>query len=279
MATQTPNSDFGSRTDTAIVSGSDARNKLKASLPKNWRKINSWITLFFLVLWGFWYVPGYFRSARQAMSSSTQEERPQVAPPDPRRYPSRMVVGREWSEWVENPANYYMVATPIEEVAYEAQVNLSNSEPYRVDRGGPIPRIAPPKKLQRVRFRVVEDEVVDRVTIQITYTPLPRKSPVRTSRHTIPTDTMLRIIAKCESGGQHFDREGNVLKNPGSNAIGKYQIMVPDHEVPAKRKGLDIWTEEGNEAYARYLLGTSWTREWEKDPLSKRCLERELQLL
>ena len=90
---------------------------------------------------------------------------------------------------------------------------------------------------------------------------------------TAPAEVVLPIIAFCESGGRQFDDEGNLIGNPTTTAVGKYQIMASLHEEKAQSMGLDIRTLEGNEAYAEFLYQESGTKHWETDPRSKNCWE------
>lgn len=94
----------------------------------------------------------------------------------------------------------------------------------------------------------------------------PQMTPWRLS-----ADVVLPIIARCESGGRQFDELGNLIKNPDSSAIGKYQILASLHEERAKSLGFDIRTLEGNEGYAYFLYGESGTKAWEADSRSLAC--------
>lgn len=83
------------------------------------------------------------------------------------------------------------------------------------------------------------------------------------------TDTpVLTEIAKCESQFKHFDKNGKLLKNPNSSAIGAFQIMSSLHYKQAEKLGLDINTLQGNLAYAKYLYDKEGTRPWNA---SKAC--------
>ena len=70
-------------------------------------------------------------------------------------------------------------------------------------------------------------------------------------------------IAQCESQFRQSNKNGTILKNPTSTAIGTFQIMASIHQKSAAEKlGLDITTIEGNAAYARYLYEKSGTKPW-----------------
>lgn len=93
----------------------------------------------------------------------------------------------------------------------------------------------------------------------------------------LPAETVLPIIAQCESGGRQFEDDGvTPLKNrEGSSAFGKYQFLE-SHREPAKALGFDLNTEEGQEGYARYRYAQSGTSDWEADARSRACWEPKL---
>lgn len=61
-----------------------------------------------------------------------------------------------------------------------------------------------------------------------------------------------------ESNNKHYDKNGNLLKNPTSSAKGKYQIINDTWNRISKALGrpLDRHSMEDNEAAMRYLYGT-----------------------
>lgn len=69
-------------------------------------------------------------------------------------------------------------------------------------------------------------------------------------------------IARCESTFRQFDRNGEVLKNPKSSAIGVFQIMSSLHKDTALKLGHDITTLEGQLGYADYLYEKEGARPW-----------------
>ena len=76
---------------------------------------------------------------------------------------------------------------------------------------------------------------------------------------------ILEKIAKCESGGKQFYPNGTLVKrinNDGSIDFGKYQINDKRHEHIAAKLGMNIYTEEGNEAYAKYLFNQQGSEPW-----------------
>lgn len=76
-------------------------------------------------------------------------------------------------------------------------------------------------------------------------------------------------IAKCESQFRQYDKDGNILKNPTSSAIGVFQIMASIHQESADADlGLDITNVQGNAGYARHLYEKQGTVPWNA---SKAC--------
>ncbi len=82
-------------------------------------------------------------------------------------------------------------------------------------------------------------------------------------------EPVMIAIAKCESQFRQTDKNGKLLKNAHSSAIGVFQIMSSIHAGNAEKNlGIDITTIEGNAAYARYLYEKSGTKPWNA---SKSC--------
>jgi len=81
-------------------------------------------------------------------------------------------------------------------------------------------------------------------------------------------EPVLADIAKCESRFRQFDKDGNILKNPNSTAIGIMQVMSSIHSDRADDLGIDIKTIQGNLAYARFLYDEKGTAPWNA---SKAC--------
>lgn len=81
-------------------------------------------------------------------------------------------------------------------------------------------------------------------------------------------EPILADIAACESHMRQFDKDGKVLKNPTSTAVGIMQIMSSIHSDKADKLGIDISTIQGNLAYAHYLYGEQGTTPWNS---SKSC--------
>jgi len=84
-------------------------------------------------------------------------------------------------------------------------------------------------------------------------------------------------IARCESRFRQFSGDGHTLKNPTSTAMGTFQIMASIHAGFAKDKlGLDIYSLQGNAAYARYLYDREGTIPW---AASAKCWDKSGKLL
>lgn len=84
---------------------------------------------------------------------------------------------------------------------------------------------------------------------------------------TIPT--ILQAIAECESGNMHFRKDGSVIRGIVDNRdIGRYQINLFYHGETAEKMGLDLFNEEDNETYAKWLYETQGTQPWNA---SKKC--------
>lgn len=70
-------------------------------------------------------------------------------------------------------------------------------------------------------------------------------------------------IAKCESGTRQFNADGSVLRGgAGKNYIGIFQIDERIHVPKANSMAYDIYTINGNIAYARYMYFASGTNPW-----------------
>jgi hypothetical protein len=82
-------------------------------------------------------------------------------------------------------------------------------------------------------------------------------------------EPVMAEIASCESHFKQFGADGQVVKNPKSSAVGIFQIMSSIHSTFADEKlGLDIYTIQGNLAYAKYLYSKDGTAPWNA---SKSC--------
>ena len=69
-------------------------------------------------------------------------------------------------------------------------------------------------------------------------------------------------IAKCESEFRQFGASGALHGGAGRAMVGVFQVHSDVHADFALSKGMDIYTLEGNLAYARYLYEREGTRPW-----------------
>lgn len=67
-------------------------------------------------------------------------------------------------------------------------------------------------------------------------------------------------IAECESGLRQYNSHGDVIVSRTSD-VGVLQINQV-HWDNAERLGYDIYTVDGNIAYAKYLKERNGTRDW-----------------
>lgn len=99
-------------------------------------------------------------------------------------------------------------------------------------------------------YKIEEKEVVIEV---------PRQAPV------------LDRIAKCESGGSHYAKSGQVLVVGNENKsvdVGYYQINAQIWGAKATELKLNLFDEEDNKKFGEYLYATYGTEPW---IFSKRC--------
>lgn len=96
-------------------------------------------------------------------------------------------------------------------------------------------------------------------------------------RYIAPTETIVNVvqadsgippvlerIAKCESGGKHFDKNGQVLMRSNTNKsvdVGKFQINSIWF-AKATEMGLDITKEADNEKMAEWIYENKGTSDW-----------------
>lgn len=90
-------------------------------------------------------------------------------------------------------------------------------------------------------------------------------------------DTPVLIeVARCESEMRQFNKDGSVLRGRAvSDDIGVMQINEFFHGDTAKKMGMDIYTTEGNVAYAKYLYSKYGLKPWSA---SKPCWGKHADL-
>lgn len=76
-------------------------------------------------------------------------------------------------------------------------------------------------------------------------------------------------IARCESQFRQTNKGGTILRGEiNSSDLGVMQINEYYHGKTAKKLGYDLYTLDGNMAYARYLYEKEGVRPWKS---SSRC--------
>lgn len=85
---------------------------------------------------------------------------------------------------------------------------------------------------------------------------------------------MLIEVARCESTFTHFGKDGKILRGRAvADDLGVMQVNEYYHGKTAKKLGIDIYTLEGNMAYARYLYEKNGLSDWSA---SKPCWGKSL---
>jgi len=82
-------------------------------------------------------------------------------------------------------------------------------------------------------------------------------------RKSYADEPLLVDIARCESTFRQFDTGGNIIRGKVNKGdIGVMQINEKYHAVDASKLGYNIYTVEGNVAYARYLYEHKGADPW-----------------
>ena len=93
------------------------------------------------------------------------------------------------------------------------------------------------------------------------------------SIETPPVPQILQKIAYCESGDNHFNKDGRVIRGKINNLdIGRYQINLLYWNDKAKELGLDIFDEDDNETMATWIYDNHGTKPWK---WSKKCWDKK----
>lgn len=86
---------------------------------------------------------------------------------------------------------------------------------------------------------------------------------------------VLAEVARCESGFVHFTDSGKVLRGiKDSNDVGVMQINERYHLERAEKLGYDIYSIEGNMAYAKYIYEKEGAAPWSA---SSKCWGKNLK--
>ena len=90
-----------------------------------------------------------------------------------------------------------------------------------------------------------------------------REAPALEAPKSPPLPEVLERIAWCESRNRQFDKNGKPLRGTlNYHDMGKFQINMRFWEEEAKKLGLDLSTEEGNEAMALEIYRRQGTKPW-----------------
>ena len=74
---------------------------------------------------------------------------------------------------------------------------------------------------------------------------------------------VMKAVADCESTDTHIGSHGRVYRGEKNrHDVGAFQINEDYHAVEAARLGYDIYSLEGNVAYARRLYKAEGTKPW-----------------
>lgn len=74
---------------------------------------------------------------------------------------------------------------------------------------------------------------------------------------------LLAEIAKCESSFRQYNKDGEVLRGKVNKSdVGLMQVNEYYHGEPAKKLGFDIYSVEGNLAYAKWLYDREGGQPW-----------------
>jgi hypothetical protein len=76
-------------------------------------------------------------------------------------------------------------------------------------------------------------------------------------------EPVMIAIAYCESRNRQYDTDGSIFRGIVNNKdVGVMQINEHYHSDTAAKLGLDLFTLQGNTAYARYLYETQGAAPW-----------------
>lgn len=74
---------------------------------------------------------------------------------------------------------------------------------------------------------------------------------------------LARRIAFCESSFRQFAADGSIVRGKRNTAdVGLFQINEKYHFQKSRELGFDIYTVEGNVAYALWLIKNEGTKHW-----------------
>ena len=99
---------------------------------------------------------------------------------------------------------------------------------------------------------------------QITVVTMPAAQTVEEYVRDYFADTPIMIeVARCESHFKQFDKDGSIHRGVVNDKdLGVMQVNEYYHGKTAAKLGLDLYTIQGNVAYAKYLYEKEGTRPW-----------------
>ncbi len=117
-----------------------------------------------------------------------------------------------------------------------------------------------PATLPSTEASITESSVVKKITADEIDNIMSTEQFVRQYFKDVP---IMIEIAKCESHFRQLDSDGEIHRGVVNNAdVGVMQINELYHLNTAKRENLNIYTLEGNTAYARDLYERQGTDPW-----------------
>lgn len=123
-----------------------------------------------------------------------------------------------------------------------------------------------PTEIPKTETSVTESKVVRQISKKEVENMMSTEKYVRQYFSDVP---ILVQIAKCESHFRQLDPNGEIHRGVVNNLdVGVMQINEFYHLDQASKKNIDIYTLEGNTAYARDLYEREGTKPWSS---SKAC--------
>lgn len=121
--------------------------------------------------------------------------------------------------------------------------------------GASGPKVTETPKIENSGYRIVKD-----ISNKEVENMMSTEQYVRSYFRDIP---IMIQIARCESTFRQLDDDGEIHRGRVNNAdVGVMQINEFYHLDQAKKKNYNIYTIEGNTAYARDLYEREGTRPW-----------------
>lgn len=116
------------------------------------------------------------------------------------------------------------------------------------------------KDAPKVENNVTESSLIKKSSNREIETMMSTEKYVRQYFKDIP---IMIQIARCESTFRHLDQDGDIHRGRVNNAdVGVMQINEFYHLDQAEKKDINIYTIEGNVAYARDLYEREGTQPW-----------------